>query len=75
MQFSQGVPESTATNSEIDSIHSQLKQMSTILKGANFKGTKDGSQKKSKGHYKSKQDGRQGLKGLVTSAAGPFRKN
>ena len=75
MQFSQGVSESTAANSEIDSIRSQLEQMSTILKGANFKGTKDGSKKKSNGHYKSKQDGRQGLKGPGTSAAGPFRKN
>ena len=75
MQFSQGVSESTAANSEIDLICSQLEQMSTILKGANFKGTKDGSKKKSNGHYKSKQDGRQGLKGPGTSAAGPFRKN
>ena len=75
MQFSQGVSESTAANSEIDSIRSQLEQMSTILKGANFKGTKDGSKKKSNGHYKSKQDGRQGLKDLGTSTAGPFRKN
>ena len=75
MQFSQGVSKSTAANSKIDSIRSQLEQMSTILKGANFKGTKDGSKKKSNGHYKPKQDGRQGLKGPGTSAAGPFRKN
>ena len=46
--------------------------MSTILKGANFKGTKDSSKKKVHGHYKPKQDGRQGLKGPGTSAAGPF---
>ena len=36
MQFSQGVSKSTAANSEIDSIHSQLEQMSTILKGRKF---------------------------------------
>ena len=75
MQFSQGVSESTAANSEIDSIHSQLEQMSTILKEANFKGTKDGSKKKGNGHYKPKQEGRQELKGPGTSAAGLFRKN
>ena len=75
MQFSQGVSESTAADSEINSIRSQLEQMSTILKGANFKGTKDNNKKKGNGHYKPKQDGRQGLKGTGTSAAGPFRKD
>ena len=49
--------------------------MSTILKGANFKGTTDSSKKKGNSHYKPKQDGRQGLKGPGTSAAGPFWKN
>ena len=75
MQFSQGVFESTGADSEINSIRSQLQQMSTILKGANFKGTKDTNKKKGTGRYKNKQDGRQGLKGPETSAAGPFRKN
>ena len=75
MQFSQGVSESTGADSEINSIRSQLEQMSTILKGANFKGTKDTNKKKGTGHYKNKQDGRQGLKGPGTSATGPFRKN
>ena len=46
MQFSQGVSESTAVDSEINSIRSQLQQMSTILKGANFKGTKDNNKRK-----------------------------
>ena len=76
MQFSEGVSESSVTNSEINSIRSQLEQMSTILKGANFSGTKDNnSKKKSEGYHKQKTDGRQGLKGLKTSAAGPFRKD
>ena len=71
------VSESPVVNSEINSIRSQLKQMSTILKGANFKGAKDsnGSKRKGNGYYKQKVDGRQGLKGLGTSAAGPFRKD
>ena len=75
MQFSQSVSESTGTDSEINSIRSQLEQMSTILKGVNFKGTKDTNKKKGNSHYKNKQDRRQGLKGPGTSAAGPFRKN
>ena len=75
MQLSQGVSESTAVDSEINSIHSQLEQMSTILKGVNFKGTKDNNKKKGTGYYKPKQDGRQGLKGPGTSATGPFRKD
>ena len=75
MQFSQGVSEPTAVDSEINSIRSQLEQMSTMLKGVNFKGTKDNNKKKGNGHYKPKQDGRQGLKGLGTSAAGPFWKD
>ena len=53
---SQGVSESTAVDSEINSIHSQLEQMSTILKGANFKGTKDSNKKKGNNQYKPKQD-------------------
>ena len=56
MQFSQGVSESTAVDSEINSIRSQLEQMSTILKGANFKGTKDSNKKKGNNQYKPKQD-------------------
>ena len=77
MQFSEGVSESSVDNSEIKSICSQLEQMSTILKGANFKGAKDSNGNKRKGndYYKQKVDGRQGLKGPETSAAGPFRKN
>ena len=47
MQFSEGVSESS-TNPEISSIHSQLEQMSTILKGANFSGSKDNNKKKGK---------------------------
>ena len=58
MQFSQGVSESTTVDTEINSIRGQLEQMSTILKGANFKGTKDNNKKKGNGHYKPKQDGR-----------------
>ena len=73
MQFSEGVSESS-TNPEINSIRSQLEQMSTILKGANFRGTKDNGKKKSNGYYKQKTDPRQGLKGPGTSAAGPFHK-
>ena len=51
--------------------------MSSILKGANFNGARDsnGNKKKGNGYYKHKTDGRQGLKGLGTSAAGPFRKD
>ena len=76
MQFSEGVPESPVVNSEINSIHSQLEQMSTILKGANFNGTKDNNNgKKNDGYHKQKVDGRQGLKGPRTSAAGPFCKD
>ena len=73
MQFSEGVSESS-TNPEISSIRSQLEQMSTILKGANFNGSKESNKKKGNGYYKQKTDGRQGLKGPGTSAAGPFRK-
>ena len=73
MQLSDGVSESS-TNPEISSIRSQLEQMSTILKGANFSGSKDNNKKKGNGYYKQKTDGRQGLKGPGTSAAGPFHK-
>ena len=48
MQFSEGVSESPVVNSEINSIHSQLEQMSTILKGANFNRTKDNNNNKRK---------------------------
>ena len=77
MQFSEGVSESPVVNSEINSIRSQLEQMSTILKGANFNKTKDNNntKKKSNGYYKQKMGGRQGLKGPGTSAAGPFHKD
>ena len=75
MQFSQGASESNSESPEISLIHSQLEQMSTILKSANFKGSKESNKKKYNGNHKSKQDGRQGLKGPGTSAAGPFRKN
>ena len=77
MQFSEGVSESPVVNSEISSIRSQLEQMSTILKGANFNRTQDNNnnKKKSSGYHKQKSDDRQGLKGTGTSAAGPFRKN
>ena len=77
MQFSEGVSESPVVNSEINSIRSQLEQMSTILKGAKFNRTQDNNnnKKKSNGYYKQKTDGRQGLKGPGTSAAGPFRKD
>ena len=77
MQFSEGVSESSVEKSEINSIRSQLEQMSTILKGANFHGVKDNSrnQKKGNSYQKHKTDGRQGLKGPGTSAAGPFHKN
>ena len=51
----------------ISSIREQLNQMSAILKGANFKNNN--------GYKKNdKQDIRNKLKGLGTSAAGPFRK-
>ena len=73
MQFSEGVSESNIPNTEINSIRSQLEQMSTILKGANFGGQKD-NKKKGNGYQKPKTDGRQGLKGPSTSAAGPFHK-
>ena len=77
MQFSEGVSESSVDKSEINSIHSQLEQMSTTLKGANFNGAKDNNrnQKKGNGYHKQKTDGRQGLKGPGTLAAGPFHKN
>ena len=75
MQFSEGVSESPVVNSEINSIRSQLEQMSTILKGANFNGTKDNNnRKKNDGNRKQKANGRQGLKGPRTSAAGHFVK-
>ena len=74
MQLSEGVSESN-TNPEMSSIRSQLEQMSTILKGANFNGSKDQGKKKGNGYYKPKTDGRQGLKGPGTSAAGPFQRN
>ena len=76
MQFSEGVSESPVVNSEISSICSQLDQMSTILKGANFGGVRDNNnnKKKGNGYHKPKGDARQGLKGPSTSAAGPFRK-
>ena len=59
MQFSEGVSESNIPNTKINSIHSQLEQMSTILKGANFCGQKD-NKKKGNGYQKSKTDARQG---------------
>ena len=49
--------------------------MSTILKGANFSGIKGSNKKKSNGYYKSKTDGRQGLRGPETVAAGPFQRD
>ena len=77
MQLSECVSESPVINSEINLIRSQLEQMSTILKGANFNGARDNnnSKKKNIGHYKQKTDGRQELKGPGTLAAGPFRKD
>ena len=58
MQFSEGVSESN-TNPEINSIRSQLEQMSTILKGANFNRSKENSdKKKGNGYYKQKTDSR-----------------
>ena len=65
MQFSEGVSESPVVNSEISLIRSQLDQMSTILKGANFGGVRDNNnnKKKGNGYHKPKGDARQGLRG------------
>ena len=56
-------------NSGISSIREQLNQMSTILKGANFK-LNNGF----KAQKNDRQDVRNKLKGPGTSSAGPFRK-
>ena len=56
-------------NSGISSIREQLNQMSTILKGANFKPNNGFKSQKN-----DKQDVRNKLKGPGTSSAGPFRK-
>ena len=63
MQFSEGMSESPVVNSEINLIRSQLEQMSTILKGANFNEARDSNnnKKKNTGYHKQKSDGRQGL--------------
>ena len=56
-------------HSGISSIREQLDQMSTILKGANFKPNNGFKSQKN-----DKQDLRSKLKGPGTSSAGPFRK-
>ena len=66
---------STSEKSDITSIRAQLEQMSTILKGANFRpGNKSGNKHKANGKAAQPvtQDVRQGLKGPGVSAAGPF---
>ena len=75
MQFS-GETSESGVGQEINSICSQLEQVSTLLKGANFNGIQknDVKKKNGNGHFqKSKQDTRQGLKGPGISAAGPFK--
>ena len=66
---------STSDKGDITSIRAQLEQMSTILKGANFRsGNKSGNKQKTNGKAAQQvtQDARQGLKGPGISAAGPF---
>ena len=70
------VPESsTSETSDITSIRTQLEQMSSILKGANYRpGNKSGGKQKVNGKsaQPDSQDARQGLRGPGISAAGPF---
>ena len=60
---------------DITSIRTQLEQMSSILKGANYRpGGKSGHKQKANGKAAQQvnQDARQGLKGPGVSVAGPF---
>ena len=70
------VPEtSSSEKSDITSIRAQLEQMSSILKGANYRpGNKSGNKQKANGKSAQQvsQDARQGLRGPGVSAAGPF---
>ena len=66
---------SSSEKSDIASIRAQLEQMSSILKGANYRpGNKSGSKQKANGKSAQpvNQDARQGLRGPGVSAAGPF---
>ena len=68
-------PESSSSEkSDITSIRAQLEQMSSILKGANYRpGGKSSNKQKVNGKavQQNSQDARQGLKGPGVSAAGP----
>ena len=70
------VPESSSSEkNDITSIRAQLEQMSSILKGANYRpGNKSGGKQKANGKSAQpvNQDTRQGLRGPGVSAAGPF---
>ena len=70
------VPESSnLEKSDITSIRAQLEQMSSILKGTNYRpGNKSSNKQKENGKAAPQvnQDARQGLKGPGVSAAGPF---
>ena len=66
---------STSETSDITLIRTQLEQMSSILKSANYRpGNKSGSKQKVNGKSAQpvNQDARQGLRGPGVSAAGPF---
>ena len=66
---------SSSEKSDITSIRAQLAQMSSILKGANYRpGNKSGGKQKANGKSAQpvSQDVRQGLRGPGVSAAGPF---
>ena len=66
---------SNSEKSDITSIRAQLEQMSSILKGANYRsGGKSNNKQKTNGKAAQQvsQDARQGLKGPGVSAAGPF---
>ena len=69
-------PESSSSQkSDITSIRAQLEQMSSILKGANYRpGGKSSNKQKVNGKaaQQNSQDARQGLKEPGVSAAGPF---
>ena len=65
----------TSELSDITSIRTQLEQMSSILKGANYRpGNKSGNRQKTNGKSAQtvSQDTRQVLRGPGVSAAGPF---
>ena len=77
LQVSQAVAQETSSSdkNEIISIRAQLEQMSSILKGANYRpGNKSGNKQKvnDKAAQQVNQDVRQGLRGPGVSAADPM---